>query len=210
MKMVVSLICLVLIAAPSDGEALDNIEIYLAGYGMAVRPSNQGLSFNGENVSDAMIHGDIGLGFKIGLFPDFFHGYLGMELESFGHNNSLSFSVVENGRATTQGQSSLITNSSMVNLLLRYPGQYARPYVGIGGGLSNGILYDADIPGRNSKNFEMGSALGHQFFGGVQLVIAKKWFVFGEYKYSSANYHWNQLSLNFRSEYVLGGFGYSF
>lgn len=200
----------VVISLPCRLEALDNIEIYLAGYGMATQPSSQGLSFKGNGVSDETIHGDPGLGFKIGLFPSFFHGYLGVELESFGQHNSLSFPVEENGVATGKGESGLITYSSMVNLLLRYPGRYVRPYVGLGGGLSNGILYHADIPGRKDHNFETSSAPGYQFFGGIQLVIAGNWFVFGEYKYSAANYHWNQLSLNFRSEYFLGGFGYIF
>ncbi|MGE0472949.1 MAG: outer membrane protein [Nitrospirales bacterium] len=147
---------------------------------------------------------------KIGLFPSFFRGYLGAELESFGQNNSLSFPVDGSGISTAKGESNFVAYASMVNLLLRYPGRYARPYVGIGGGLANGILHHTDIPGRKDKGVEMDSALGYQFFGGIQLVVAKNWFVFGEYKYSAANYHWNQLSLNFRSEYFLGGFGYIF
>ena len=133
-KFVLLLTWVVVISLPCRLEALDNIEIYLAGYGMATQPSNQGLSFNGKGVSDERIQGDPGLGVKIGLFPSFFHGYVGMELESFGQNNSLRFPVVGNGIATTKGKSGLITYSSMVNLLLRYPGRYVRPYAGIGGG----------------------------------------------------------------------------
>lgn len=193
------------ISLPCRLEALDNIEVYLAGYGMATRPSSQGLILKGNGVSNETIHGDPGLGFKIGLFPSFFHGYVGMELESFGNNNSVRFSLIENGMPTTKGKTSLVTYNSMVSLLLRYPGRYLRPYVGIGGGLSSGILLDPAIPGRKDNNIEMASAPGYQLFGGVQLVITKGWFVFGEYKYNAANYHWNQLSLNFRSEYFLGG-----
>lgn len=210
MKIVEVLIGLMFLSVPLNGYALENIEIYLAGYGMATQPSNQGLSFKGSGVADERIHGDPGLGVKIGLFPSFFHGYVGVELESFGNNNSLSFPIVQSGMATAKGKSSLVTYSSMVNLILRYPGQYARPYVGIGGGLSNGILHDSDIPGRKDNNIEASSALGFQFFGGIQLVVAENWFVFGEYKYSAANYHWKQLSVNFRSEYLIGGIGYIF
>ncbi|MEO8327939.1 MAG: outer membrane beta-barrel protein [Nitrospirota bacterium] len=210
MKIIVVLICLMLLSAPSNGYALENIEIYLAGYGMAAQPLTQGLSFNGNGVKDEKIHGDPGLGLKIGLFPSFFNGYLGVELESFGQNNSLNFPIEENGAATGKGKSGLITYSSMVNLLLRYPGRYMRPYVGIGGGLSSGILHHTDIPGRKDHTIETSSAPGYQFFGGIQLVVSANWFVFGEYKYSAANYHWNQLSLNFRSEYFLGGIGYIF
>lgn len=210
MKISLVLFCMMLVSAPSQGEALEDIEIYLAPYGMATQPSNRGLSLKGRGVSDERIHSDPGLGVKIGLFPSFFHGYLGMELESFGHHNSLSFPVAEGGMATTKGKSSLVTYSSMINLQLRYPGRYVRPYLGIGGGLSNGILRHPDIPARKDQNIEMSSAPSYQLFGGVQLVIAKRWFVFGEYKYSAANYHWKQLSLNFRSEYFLGGVGYLF
>ncbi len=209
-KFVLFFTSVVALSLPCRLEALDNIEIYLAGYGMATQPSNQGISLKGRGVSDEKIHGDPGLGLKIGLFPSFFHGYLGVELESFGQNNSLSFPVEENGVARGKGKSDLITYSSMVNLLLRYPGRNVRPYVGIGGGLSSGILLNPNIPGRKDNNIEMASAPGYQLFGGIQLVITKGWFVFGEYKYSSADYHWNQLSLNYRSEYFLGGFGYIF
>ena len=41
-----------------------------------------------------------------------------------------------------------------------------RPYAGIGGGISNGILRNTDIPDRKDKNFEAGMAPGYQFFWG--------------------------------------------
>jgi opacity protein-like surface antigen len=209
-KFVLILICLILLSAPSNGYGLENIEIYLAGYGMATQPLNQGLSFKENHITHERIHGDPGVGVKVGLFPSLFNGYFGIELESFGQNNYLSFRIEENSRATRKGKSGLVTYSSMVNLILRIPGRYARPYMGIGGGLSNGILHHSDIPDRKDRNIEPSSALGYQYFGGIQLVVAANWFVFGEYKYSAANYHWNQLSLNFRSEYFIGGIGYIF
>lgn len=203
-------VCSLCVVFPSQLEALDKIEMYLAGYGMATQPANKGIIFRGSGVSDDRVNGHPGLGLKIGLFPSFFGGYLGAELETFGQNNSISFPVGGMGMSTRKGESGLVIYNTMVNLLLRYPGRYARPYVGIGGGLANGILHHTDIPDRKDKGLEMDSALGHQFFGGVQLVIANNWFVFGEYKYSAANYQWNHLALNYRSDYFLGGFGYNF
>ncbi|MDH4192567.1 MAG: outer membrane beta-barrel protein [Nitrospirota bacterium] len=208
-KFVLLITWVVAFSLPGRLEALDNIEIYLSAYGMASQPSNKGVSFKGRGVSGETVSGDPGLGFKIGLFPHFASGYLGIELESFGNNNSIRFPIVS-GLETTKGNSSLITYQSIVNLMLRYPGALFRPYVGMGGGLSNGILTNADIPGRNDKNFETGTAFGYQFLGGMHLVITKRWFVFGEYKYFSANYHWKELSLQFRSEYFLGGIGFLF
>jgi opacity protein-like surface antigen len=208
-KFVMLLTWVVAISLPCRLEALDDIEIYLAGYGMGSQPLNMGVSFKGRGVSGEKVNGDPGLGFKVGLFPHFAGGYLGLELESFGNNNSIRFPIVSS-MGTTKGDSSLITYQSMVNLIARYPGAMFRPYAGIGGGLSNGILRNADIPGRKDKNFETGTAPGYQFLGGMQLVITERWFVFGEYKYFSANYHWKELSLNFRSEYFLGGIGFLF
>ncbi len=50
----------------------------------------------------------------------------------------------------------------------------------------------------------------HQFFGGVQGNVTEKVFLFSEYKYFSADYHWKQLALDFRSQYVLFGIGLRF
>jgi opacity protein-like surface antigen len=208
-KFVVLLTWVVAISLPCRLEALDDIEIYLAGYGVGSQPFNKGVSFKGRVVSGEKVNGGPGLGFKVGLFPHFAGGYLGLELESFGNNNSMRFPIVTS-LGTTKGESSLITHQSMVNLIVRYPGAMFRPYAGIGGGLSNGILRNTDIPGRNDKSFETGTAPGYQFLGGMQLIITERWFVFGEYKYFSANYHWKDLSLNFRSEYFLGGVGFLF
>ncbi|MDT3776899.1 outer membrane beta-barrel protein [Nitrospira sp. MA-1] len=208
-KFVLLLSWVVAIFLPCRLEALDDIEIYLAGYGMGSQPLNKGVSFKSREVSGEKLNGDPGLGFKVGFFPHFASGFLGLELESFGNNNSIRFPI-DSSLRPTKGNSSLITYQSMVNLIVRYPGTLFRPYAGIGGGLSNGILRNADIPGRKDKNFETGTAPGYQFLGGMQLFITERWFVFGEYKYFSANYHWKELSLNFRSEYFLGGIGFLF
>ncbi|GJL59031.1 MAG: hypothetical protein NPIRA03_18880 [Nitrospirales bacterium] len=208
-KFVMLLTWVVATSLPCRLEALDDIEFYLAGYGMGSQPLNKGVSFKGRVVSGEKVSGGPGLGFKVGLFPHFTSGYFGLELESFGNNNSIRFPI-GNGPGATKGDSSLITHQSMINLIARYPGAIFRPYAGVGGGLSNGILRNADIPGRKDKSFETGTAPGYQFLGGIQLVITERWFVFGEYKYFSANYHWKELSLNFRSEYFLGGIGFLF
>lgn len=195
---------------PSQVFALDQLEIYLAGYGMVTKPFNQGILLSDKNVSDVKIDGSAGLGIKIGLFPAKFNGYLGMELESFGQDNSLSFLFADSGNSTSKARSNLVTYGSMINVLLRYPGDLLRPYVGLGGGISTGILHRTQIPDRKDRDLEMATSLGYQLFGGMQVVFTKKWFVFGEYKYHSANFHWKQISLNYRSEYILGGIGFLF
>ena len=42
----------------------------------------------------------------------------------------------------------------------------------------------------------------HQFFGGLQGNLTEKVFLFSEYKYFSANYHWKEFALDFRSQYA--------
>ena len=98
----------------------------------------------------------------------------------------------------------------MVNLILRYPGKALVPYIGVGGGLSDGMLTHANIPGRSDQDFEGSWTFGYQFLGGVQGNLTEKMFLFSEYRYFSANYHWTQLALDFRSQYVLFGIGLRF
>jgi len=72
------------------------------------------------------------------------------------------------------------------------------------------MLTKADIPGRPDRDFESSSTFGHQFLAGAQSNLSEKLFIFGEYKYLSANYHWQRLSLEFRSQYALVGIGLRF
>ena len=100
--------------------------------------------------------------------------------------------------------------SSMVNLTLRYPGKAFVPYIGVGGGYSSGVLTHANIPGRSDRDFEGSWTFGYQFFGGLQGNLTEKVYLFSEYKYFSADYHWEQLALDFRSQYALFGIGLRF
>jgi opacity protein-like surface antigen len=98
----------------------------------------------------------------------------------------------------------------MLNLTLRYPGKAFVPYIGVGGGYSSGVLTHANIPGRSDRDFEGSWTFGYQFFGGLQGNLTEKVFLFSEYKYFSADYHWEQLALDFRSQYALFGIGLRF
>ena len=98
----------------------------------------------------------------------------------------------------------------MVNLTLRYPGKTVVPYIGVGGGYSSGVLTHGEIPGRSDRDFEGSWAFGSQFFGGVQGNLTEKVFLFSEYKYFSADYHWKEFALDFRSQYALFGIGLRF
>ena len=81
---------------------------------------------------------------------------------------------------------------------------------GGGLGVSHSVLTGTTIPG--STNTDLGGSwtLGYQFLAGVQGNLTSRIFLFGEYKYFFANYHWEQLAFDFRTQYLLGGIGWRF
>jgi len=139
------------------------------------------------------------------VFPCNFGNSIGIELESFGHGSEITFSSPEH--AGSPASTNLWVFNSMVKLILRYPGKMVVPYIGLGGGLSNGALTHANIPGRSDQDFEGAWTFGSQFFGGVQGNLSENVFLFSEYKYFSATYHWKQLALDFCSQYAVFGIG---
>jgi opacity protein-like surface antigen len=147
---------------------------------------------------------------KVAVFPTIGKGFLGLELESFGNSSNISVPLTTGPGAGTVGRTNLWVFNSMANLIIRYRGLPVIPYVGIGGGLSQGVLSGANIPSRPDQDFESSATFGYQFLGGVQSNVSKRLFLFGEYKYLSANYHWQRLSLEFRSQYGLVGIGLRF
>jgi len=177
-------------------------------YSLGAFPSNQGLYAQGGNPSDTRITNGVGAGIKVAVFPRYFGRIVGIELESFGHGSEIEFSSSRSARSPAS--TNLWVFSSMVNLILRYPGNALVPYIGIGGGLSDGVLTHANISGRSDQDFEGSWTFGYQFLGGVQGDLTEQVFLFSEYKYFSANYHWKQLALDFRSQYVLFGVGLHF
>ena len=135
---------------------------------------------------------------KASVFPHGLGNIVGIGLETFGHGSEISFSSPVN--AGSAASTNIWVFSSMLNLTFRYPGKAFVPYIGVGGGYSSGVLIHANIPGRSDRDFEGSWAFGSQFFGGVQGNLTEKVFLFSEYKYFSANYHWEQLALDFRSQ----------
>jgi len=192
-----------LVSAAETAEA--TIGVYLLG----AFPSNQGLSVQGTSPSDTRISNGVGAGIKVAVFPRYFKDMIGIELESFGHGSAITFSS-SGVSAGSSASTNLWVFNSMVNLIVRYPGNRFIPYIGVGGGLSDGMLTGANIPGRTDTDFEGSWTFGYQFLGGVQGNLTEKVFLFTEYKYFSANYHWKQLALDFRSQYALFGIGLRF
>ena len=193
---------------PGWGAAAETADVDVGLYVLGAFPSDQGLVAQGGNPSDTRITNGAGAGIKAAVFPHGLGNIVGIGLESSGLGSAISFSSPVN--AGSAASTNLWVFNSMVNLTLRYSGKAFVPYIGIGGGYSSGVLTHADIPGRSDRDFEGSWAFGSQFFGGVQGNVTEKVFLFSEYKYFSANYHWKQLALDFRSQYVLFGIGLRF
>ncbi|MBP6607082.1 MAG: hypothetical protein KA240_15485, partial [Nitrospira sp.] len=121
-------------------------EIDLGGYLLGSWPRDQNLFNQGDTVPGSVQHG-FGAGLKIGLFPHVTRRMLGIEIDSYGHGGALSFPNTPNGHQNGTGRSNLLVLNTMVNLVLRYPGETVTPYLGIGGGWSHGTLLNPNITG---------------------------------------------------------------
>ena len=203
-----SLALMIILLQPGWVAAAETADVDVGLYALGAFPSDQGLFAQGGNPSNTRISNGAGAGIKAMVFPHGLGNIVGIGLESFGHGSEISFSSPAS--AGSPVRTNLWVFSSMVNLTLRYPGKALVPYIGVGGGYSSGVLTHADIPGRSDRDFEGSWAFGSQFFGGVQGNLTEKVFLFSEYKYFSANYHWKQLALDFRSHYTLFGIGLRF
>ena len=203
-----SLALMIVSLPPGLVAAAETADIDVGLYALGAFPSDQGLFAQGDNPSDSRITNGVGAGIKAAVFPHGLGNIIGIGLESFGHGSEITFSSA--AHAGSLPSTNLWVFSSMVNLTLRYPGKAFVPYVGVGGGYSSGVLTHANIPGRSDRDFEGSWTFGYQFFGGLQGNLTEKVFLFSEYKYFSANYHWKELALDFRSQYALFGIGLRF
>ena len=166
--------------------------------------------FNQGTTVPASIQEGFGAGLKAGLFPVSLHRMVGLELDSNIHGGTLSFPNNAHGQNTGTGYSDLLLINTTLNLILRYPGEQIRPYVGVGIGWSHGTLLNPNLGGRDDKDFDSARAFTHQFLGGVQILLSSKLFLFGEYRYFSSDYHWEELAIDFRTHYGLMGAGLRF
>jgi opacity protein-like surface antigen len=205
------LLCIFLtpLGAPTSGQTAEFGDIDLSVYALGSWPRDQNVYNQGVTVP-ASIQQGFGAGLKVGVFPNFTNRFVGLELDSFVHGGALSFDNSVTGQNNGRGRSDLLILNTMFNVILRYPGEVFMPYVGIGAGWSHGMLLNPNIAGRADKDFDAARALGHQYLTGLRVMVSPKVFVFGEYRYFSANYHWEGLALDFRAQYGLVGIGMHF
>jgi opacity protein-like surface antigen len=192
---------------PAAGAEFGDVE--LGFYGLGSWPVDKPI-FNHGVVQGASVGNGYGAGLKVSVFPNWTRRIVGIEIDSSGHSGTLSFSGPGTAAQAGASRSDLLFFNTMINLLVRYPGERIRPYAGVGGGWSDGILLNPNIVGRTDHDFETAWALGYQFLAGAQITISPRVFLFSEYRYFSANYHWEGLALDFRTHYGVAGFGLRF
>lgn len=184
-------------------------DVELSVYALGAWPRDVDI-FNQGTTVPASIQEGFGAGLKAGLFPAALHRVVGLELDSNMHGAAVSFPNIANGQDNGTGRSDLLMINTTFNVILRYPGERIRPYIGAGIGWSHGTLLNPNIAGRDDKDFDSARAFTHQFLGGAQILLSSKLFLFGEYRYLSSNYHWESLAIDFRTHYGLVGVGLRF
>ena len=195
------------------------IDLLLSGHLIGLFPQNEDLSVGGNRIPYTDVRGTIGAGIKFDAYPWFTKRILGAEIEAFGLGGSVRAPRTTSGTGTTQAQGSLIAITTMYNLMLRYPGETIQPYIGAGVGSSTGILYNVNIQNGNVglSGTSGDLAFAYQFLGGLRAFVTKNLFLFGEYKYFATNYSWGsegagnqRVKLDFQTQIVSGGIGWSF
>ncbi len=186
-------------------------------YALGSWPRNLDI-FNQDTMVPASVQEGFGAGLKAGLFPNVLRRMVGIEIDSNMHGTAISFPNIASGQQNATGRSDLLMINTTFNLILRYPGERIRPYIGGGIGWSHGTLLNPNIAGRDDKDFDSARAFTYQFLGGTQVVLKPHvsllgtqqtvaLFLFGEYRYLSSNYHWERLAMDFRTHHGILGIG---
>lgn len=207
---IMTLVCAV--GGPSRGgpvefaQAAESADVSVSMSVIGAFPHVQGMNLAGRAVSETSAHNAVGGGLKVGIFPEFTHRALGVELEYFGTTGRLS---VMSGSAA-EGKAGLTVLNSMINIVIKQPTGNIRPYGGAGMGYSGGILHGAGFPGRANRDFDSTAGFACQFIGGLQWDFSTSLFLFVEYKRLMTTFHWKAASLDYRADYVLSGIGWTF
>lgn len=184
-------------------------DVELSVYALGGSPRDEHI-FNQGTIVSGSIRESFGAGLKVGLFPAALHRIVGLEIDSNVHSGALSFPNLADGQRNETGRSDLLLFNTTFNVVLRYPGETVRPYVGGGIGWSTAVLLNPNIAGRDDDDFGSARSFGHQYLGGMQVLLSPRVMLFAEYRYFSADYHWTSLAVDFRVHNALMGVGLRF
>jgi len=190
-------------------------EIYGAIYVLGSLAKNRNLNLGGEELPSTTVRDGAGAGFRAGVFPAFTGYVVGIQAESFGLGHELSAPASMGSSGIQSGRGTLLAWTTMVSLLVQYPGRLIKPYVGVGVGWSSSFLLDAQLmQGAVTQTGTLrDTGLAFQYFAGLRAHVTDSVFVFGEYKYFASRYQWGgslEPSLDLRTNIVAIGVGLSF
>lgn len=190
-------------------------EIYAAIYLLGSLPKNRNLNLDGEELPSTTIRNGGGGGFKAGVFPAFTGYVVGIQAESFGLGHAVTAPASIGSSGIQSGRGTLVAWTTMVSLLVQYPGSLLKPYAGVGIGWTSSYLLDAQLT--KGTVTQTGTArdtsAAYQYLAGLRAQVTDRVFLFGEYKYFASRYHWGgslEPSLDFRTQIVAVGVGLSF
>ncbi|HKY72152.1 MAG TPA: outer membrane beta-barrel protein [Nitrospira sp.] len=198
-------------ADPSNREP----EIYGAVFLLGSLAKNRNLNVGGEELPSTTVRNGAGGGFRAGVFPAFTGYILGIQAESFGIGNEVTAPASLGSSGVQSGRGTLLTWTTMVSLLVQYPGKRFKPYMGVGAGWSSSYLLDAQITkGTMTQTGTLrDTSPALQYVAGLRAYMSERLFVFGEYKYFASRYQWSgglEPSLDFRTQIVALGVGLTF
>jgi opacity protein-like surface antigen len=216
------MLCLLIHAAYASAEetgiettSREGPEIYGAVYILGSLAKNRNLNVGGEELPSTTVRHGGGGGFKAGVFPSFTGYVLGIQAESFGLGHDVTAPASLGSSGAQSGRGTLLAWTTVVSLIVQYPGERVKPYAGIGAGWSSSYFVDAHImkgPVTQAGTLRDTSP-AFQYFAGMRMLISERMFVFGEYKYFASRYQWNGAldpSLDLRTHIVALGIGLAF
>ena len=200
---------------PSDAPSPPGPEIYGAVYLLGSLANNRNLNVGGEELPSTTIKNGAGGGFKAGVFPAFTGYIVGIQAESFGLGHEVTAPASIGPSGAESGRGTLLAWTTMVSLLVQYPGKVLKPYLGIGAGWSSSFFQDVRITkGTTTQTGTLrDTSPAFQYVAGLRTYLTDSVFVFGEYKYFTSRYHWGgslDPSLDLRTHIVAVGAGLTF
>jgi opacity protein-like surface antigen len=190
-------------------------EIYGAIFVLGSLAKNRNLNVGGEELPSTTVRNGAGGGFRAGVFPAFTGYIVGIQAESFGLGHEVSAPASMGSSGIQSGRGTLLAWTTMVSLLVQYPGKVLKPYIGIGAGWSSSFLVDATLTkgAMTQTGTLQDTSLALQYVAGLRTYVTESLFVFGEYKYFASRYQWGgslEPSLDLRTHIVAIGVGLSF
>lgn len=198
-----------------DASQREGPEIYGALFLFGSLAQNRNLNVGGEELPATTVKNGVGGGFKAGVFPAFTGYVVGIQAESFAMGNEIKAPTSMGTSGTQSASGTLLAWTTMVSLVVRYPGERFQPYVGVGAGWSSSYLVGTDITkdGMTQSGTARDTSFAWQYFAGLRTNVTQQVFVFAEYKYFASRFEWGgslQPSLDFRTHIVGIGAGLTF